>query len=77
MYDGWARMRFSTRAPAEDYAQRLIFDTLEILVWPSYLDPVAGSRWPLLAVGIGSIREDTLQELITTGTDEVEQVLGK
>ncbi len=39
------------------------------------LDPVARSRRPLLAIRIGPVREESLQELIATRPDEVQQVL--
>ena len=39
------------------------------------LDPVAGGRRPLLAVRVRTIGEETLQELVATAANEVQQVL--
>jgi hypothetical protein len=75
MYDGWARIRFSTRAPAEacdgcrdSQRGRTTRKT------KTDLDLIARRRGSLLRSGIGAIGEDGVKEGVARGGDEVEEV---
>ena len=40
-----------------------------------YLDPVASSRRPLLAVRVWAVWEKALQELVAAGANEIQEIL--
>ena len=40
-------------------------------------DPVTCSRWPFLAVRVRTVREESLQELVAAGADEIQEILEK
>jgi hypothetical protein len=40
-----------------------------------HLNSVTCSRWPLLTIGVGTIREERLEELVSTAPNKVQKVL--
>ena len=53
----------------------MLEDARRVVRLTTTLDPVAGSRRPLLAIRIRTVGEKALQELVATPTNEVQQIL--